>query len=72
MLPLEQPLELEIGLGLVEEDHLDVDVVPRRVEEIGEERPHGLVVDVAAHDDELPPVRLVVARIPIRGRESCL
>ena len=68
VLPLEQPLELEIGLGLVEEDHLDVDVVSRRVEEVGEERHHGLVVDVAAHDDELPPVGLVVARVSMRAR----
>jgi hypothetical protein len=33
-LPLEQALEVEAGLGLVEEHHLHVDVVARRVEEV--------------------------------------
>ena len=69
MLPLEESLELEVGLGLVEEDDLDVDVVPRRVEEVGEEGAHRLVVDVAAHHDELAAVRLVVARVSVRDSE---
>ena len=69
VLPLEESLELEVGLGLVEEDDLDVDVVPRRVEEVGEEGAHRLVVDVAAHHDELTPVRLVVARVSVRDGE---
>ena len=53
MLPLEQPLELEVGVHLVEYEDLAVDVLPGGVEEVVEEVGDGDVGDVAAEDDEL-------------------
>ena len=53
LLPLEQTVEHEVGLVLVEEDHLGVGVVPGRVEEVLQEAVDAVKVDVAAHDDEL-------------------
>ena len=53
LLPLEQTVEHEVGLVLVEEDHLGVGVIPGRVEEVLQEAVDAVKVDVAAHDDEL-------------------
>ena len=53
LLPLEQPLELEVGVHLVEDEDLAVDVLPGGVEEVVEEVGDGDVGDVAAEDDEL-------------------
>ena len=53
LLPLEQTVEHEVGLVLVEEDHLGVGIVPGRVEEVLQEAVDAVKVDVAAHDDEL-------------------
>ena len=53
LLPLEQTIEHEVGLVLVEEDHLGVGIIPGRVEEVLQEAVDAVKVDVAAHDDEL-------------------
>ncbi len=70
VLPLEQPLELQVRLPLVEEDDLDVDVVPGRVEEVPEEGLHGLVVDVPADHHELAAVRGVLPGVPDGGQRG--
>ena len=70
VLPLEQSLKLQVGLALVEEDDLHVHVVAGRVEEVPEEGLDALVVDVAAHDDELAAVGSVVAGVPGVGEEN--
>lgn len=64
MLPLEQALKLEVWVAFVEEEDLDVDVVAGWVEKVLQEGLHGLEVDVAAHDNVLPPVGLVLAGVP--------
>ena len=52
-LSLEQPLELEVGAHLVEDEHLAVDVLAGGVEEVVQEVADGDVGDVAAEDDKL-------------------
>ena len=53
LLPLEQPLELEVGAHLVEDEYLAVDVLAGGVEEVVQEVADGDVGDVAAEDDKL-------------------
>ena len=53
LLSLEQPLELEVGAHLVEDEYLAVDVLAGGVEEVVQEVADGDVGDVAAEDDEL-------------------
>ena len=53
LLSLEQPLELEVGAHLVEDEHLAVDVLAGGVEEVVQEVADGDVGDVAAEDDKL-------------------
>ena len=51
--PLEKSLKLEVGVHLVEDEDLAVDVLPGRVEEVVQEVTDGDVGDVTAQDDEL-------------------
>ena len=53
LLSLEQPLELEVGAHLVEDENLAVDVLAGGVEEVVQEVADGDVGDVAAEDDKL-------------------
>ena len=53
LLPLEQPVKLQVRLLLVEEDDLCIDVLAGGVVEVAEEVADASEGDVAAHNDEL-------------------
>ena len=51
VLPLQQTLELEVGLGAVKEDDIHIHIVPVLVQEIRQEHGDWLEGDVSTHNN---------------------
>ena len=61
-LPFEQSVKLQVGLILVEEDELGIDVLPGRVVEVVQEVADTDVSDVTAHQHKLLVIRRLQRR----------
>ena len=61
-LPFEQSVKLQVGLILVEEDKLGIDVLPGRVVEVVQEVADTDVSDVTAHQHKLLVIRRLQRR----------